>query len=388
MADNAVQRPLRYRTRSYRVHPTAAHPSPHPPPVIRRLQNFRFEGQRRTFLLSKIGLFLEAIRRKELRLFWAPLFAEYWREFPWRLAITRDPHPRMLVDTTSSMLTDEEVDKRTLVMMTTEGLFSQKIKAWFHHEQNFDASSLGRLLERRTSNPIRGFQFVISVEAEMKLSWIHILTSDPPPVQTVVPLPMPKSVPKVLHSGSWWQDFHRNRREREARRNNPQPALRYEAPPVTEQGQIWTFVPTRSQPSVGTVQNDGRIVYTMPEPATGAALDFRPAPSSAHASGSGGYRSLRSAATQRAEARLRARPSEDEQLLARLQETPQERRRRQLEEQLRGTMKPLPKEQRRRKKAAAVKAAAVEACKTSRRFLLFVRGACELTGTFHAVSTL
>jgi hypothetical protein len=195
---------------------------------------------------------------------------------------------------------------------------------------------------------------------------------------------MPKSVPKVLHSGSWWQDFHRNRREREARRNNPQPALRYDAAPVTEQGQIWTFIPTRSRPSVGTVQNDGSILYTTPEPERGAALDFRPAPSSAHASGSSSYRPHRSAATQRAEARLRTRPSEDEQLLARLQETPQERRRRQLAEQLRSTMKPLPKEQRCRKK----KAAAAEACGRAGRFLLFVSGARELTGTFHVASTL
>jgi hypothetical protein len=131
MADNTVERLPRYRTRSaYRVHPHAAHPSPHPPPpMIRRLQNFRFEGQRRTFLLSKLGLFLEAIRRKQLRLFWGPVFAEYWREFPWRLAITRDPHPNMFIDTGSAMLTDEEVDKRTLVMMTTEGvgLFSFSI---------------------------------------------------------------------------------------------------------------------------------------------------------------------------------------------------------------------------------------------------------------------
>jgi hypothetical protein len=159
----------------------------------------------------------------------------------------------------------------------------------------------------------------------------------------LVSLPMPKTYPKVLHSGSWWQDFHRNRREREARRSN-HPTSPFDAAPVGEQGQIWTFIPTRSRPSVGTVQNDGRISYMTPEPETGTALDFRPASSSAHASSSSSYRPHRSAATQRAEARLRARPSEDERLLARLQESSQERRRCQLEEQLRGTMKPLPKE--------------------------------------------
>jgi hypothetical protein len=90
--------------------------------VFRRLQTFRFEGQRRIFLLSKLGGFLEAIRRKKLRLFWGPIFEEYWRQFPWCLAITRDPHPYMVVDTSSSMLSDEEVDRRTLVMMTMEGV--------------------------------------------------------------------------------------------------------------------------------------------------------------------------------------------------------------------------------------------------------------------------
>jgi hypothetical protein len=70
--------------------------------------------------LSKLGGFLEAIRRKELRLFWGSIFEEYWREFPWRLAITRDPHPHMVIDAGSAMLSDQEVDRRTLVIMTTE----------------------------------------------------------------------------------------------------------------------------------------------------------------------------------------------------------------------------------------------------------------------------
>ncbi|KAJ7667884.1 hypothetical protein DFH06DRAFT_1126575 [Mycena polygramma] len=151
-------------------------------------------------------------------------------------------------------------------------------------------------------------------------------------------------MPKILHSASWWQDFHRRKA------NNPRRAPHtpdFDNPAAGgDQGQVYTFVPTRATPIVGTIQNDGRLLYSSSEPAPNST----PPPLSNETRRARKERP-RPAAVQRAEARLLSRPSADEALLARLREKPEERRRREMQEQLRGVVRPLTKDQRRRKAA-------------------------------------
>ncbi|KAJ7734406.1 hypothetical protein B0H16DRAFT_1731755 [Mycena metata] len=120
--------------------------------------------------------------------------------------------------------------------------------------------------------------------------------------------------------------------------------------PIGDQGQIYTFIPTRTAPLIGTVQNDGsiRTVYSNPD----AAPIHAPIRPVTHAR----LPPLQSNAAKRAEARARTRPSADEQLIARLQESPHERRRRELEAQVRATVGPLNPEQRKRKRKLATAA--------------------------------
>ncbi|KAJ7635989.1 hypothetical protein DFH06DRAFT_1336142 [Mycena polygramma] len=154
-------------------------------------------------------------------------------------------------------------------------------------------------------------------------------------------------MPKILHSGTWWQDYHRRRQNHAA---NRAPIDFDSVAPAGDQGQVYTFLPQQAKPVVGTFQNNGRLHYSSPDvPPENAATS-----SSAASSGSRSKTRKerpRPASVQRAEARLLARASADETLIARLGESAEERRRREMKEQLRGTVKPLTKEERRRKQA-------------------------------------
>ncbi|KAJ6451876.1 hypothetical protein C8R47DRAFT_1077957 [Mycena vitilis] len=75
----------------------------------------------------------------------------------------------------------------------------------------------------------------------------------------------PKRDPKfeILHSGTWWKDFHQNRarrRDRAARTQSNAAPLDVDAPA----GSIYTFTGTHSLPIVGTVQNNGTILTERP----------------------------------------------------------------------------------------------------------------------------
>jgi hypothetical protein len=138
--------------------------------------------------------------------------------------------------------------------------------------------------------------------------------------------------PRILHSGSYWQDFHQRRAERQRRaaqygsegqggsgNRHYDTSGSLQSPPL-----IVTFIPNRDAPLYTLVQNDGSLVTSYdalsiqptPPPTTGMATDpalpaRREAPQP--------YRNRRqSAALRRAEERLRARPTEDEILLERL----------------------------------------------------------------------
>ncbi|KAJ7858433.1 hypothetical protein B0H13DRAFT_2356490 [Mycena leptocephala] len=140
-----------------------------------------------------------------------------------------------------------------------------------------------------------------------------------------------KKPPKTLHSGCYWQEFHRRRAEREARtaqrrsRGAAGSHNRYYEPDTLQSPPlIVTFIPNREAPLYTHVQNN-RSLITSYDP-----LSIQPTPPATHARETDPplparceppppYRSSRrSVAIQRAEERLRTRPTDDEILLERL----------------------------------------------------------------------
>ncbi|KAJ7846650.1 hypothetical protein B0H13DRAFT_2362891 [Mycena leptocephala] len=77
---------------------------------------------------------------------------------------------------------------------------------------------------------------------------------------------------EILHSGTWWKDFHHARaRARRKERSEQQQlnACRLDSMASThEAGTIYTFTPSRSMPIVGTVQNNGMILNQAPDAST------------------------------------------------------------------------------------------------------------------------
>ncbi|KAJ7262795.1 hypothetical protein B0H12DRAFT_1231209 [Mycena haematopus] len=112
--------------------------------------------------------------------------------------------------------------------------------------------------------------------------------------------------PRLIHSPSWWADFHRRRRER-AERAERAASSTGDPLPIGDQGLVYTFTRQWVAPLVSVVQNDGtlRTVAMGPldpsPPAPRPNLPLKP-----------------SAVARRAQALLDARPSPDEVLLARL----------------------------------------------------------------------
>ncbi|KAJ7725580.1 hypothetical protein B0H16DRAFT_1471824, partial [Mycena metata] len=268
----------------------------HPQIPLRRGKPFRFAGDRERFLRSNTADFFEALSKGKLRTFWPRLFSDYWFIFPWTLPIDVDPHCAMDLPDHHKRLTHEEVDKRTAILITT---------------QMFQRAAELHNLNNNLKNRERDGGFPA----------------------------------EVFRSAEWWKDFHRSRAAHLAR----QRASRYDQP-IGDQGQIYTFIPTRAAPLIGTIQNDGSILTKDSDP-DAAPIDAPVRPIT-HAS----LPHFQSNAARRAEALVRARPSTDEQLLARLGESSHERRRRQLEQQIRSTLRPLRPEQRRRKRKLAAAA--------------------------------
>ncbi|KAJ6503456.1 hypothetical protein C8R47DRAFT_1067477 [Mycena vitilis] len=141
---------------------------------------------------------------------------------------------------------------------------------------------------------------------------------------------------KILHSGAYWQQYHRNRAERRARQEER--SLRglgsdnqygYGlAGALPSQPPLITFIPNRAAPVYTFVQNNGTLAPSSdplsirPSPAAAdhhdpvlpARRDAAPAPSQI---GTATHRRESVAIAARAQSRLSAKPSADELLVQR-----------------------------------------------------------------------
>ncbi|KAJ7159894.1 hypothetical protein C8R43DRAFT_947978 [Mycena crocata] len=135
--------------------------------------------------------------------------------------------------------------------------------------------------------------------------------------------------PKILHSGTYWRDFHRNRARRlELRHQQSSRRLSsydYNAlGPLHDQPPIFTFIPNRATPVITTVQNDGTLRHSYdPREELAAAARKNPSaplPAATKAPNAAKRRkaSAADAIAERARTILKNRPDPDEVLLARL----------------------------------------------------------------------
>ncbi|KAJ7836063.1 hypothetical protein B0H14DRAFT_3705629 [Mycena olivaceomarginata] len=114
--------------------------------------------------------------------------------------------------------------------------------------------------------------------------------------------------PQVLYTPSYWADFHRRCREREARAARTPTAIPG-AIRCHDHGLVYTFTPTRAAPFIAVVQNDGRLL-NINNGLPVAVLPMPPPPPKPKAP-------KPSATALRAKALLDACPTKDEELLAR-----------------------------------------------------------------------
>ncbi|KAJ7190915.1 hypothetical protein GGX14DRAFT_407561 [Mycena pura] len=136
---------------------------------------------------------------------------------------------------------------------------------------------------------------------------------------------------KTLRSASYWQDFHRNRnRTAHARNANPHRESNNFLPSLHDASAVYTFNQLRAAPDVSFVQHDGRRI-----PSSDTTIFATPLSTATTVPPKTIPQHRKSRTTERVEHIIQARPTSDEVLLARFQESPEERRRRQLQEQLR-----------------------------------------------------
>lgn len=148
---------------------------------------------------------------------------------------------------------------------------------------------------------------------------------------------MPSNKPKILHSASWWQDYHRNRAKRRARQEarashgvhstDGGGSGNFSTPhELQSQPTIITFLPHRDAPVYTLVQNDGSLASSSdpwairpPTQQNAPLLPARRAPAAPLSSiGINSHRRVPAAIAVQAEAYRRVQPSEDELLLRRL----------------------------------------------------------------------
>ncbi|KAJ6487274.1 hypothetical protein C8R47DRAFT_1216466 [Mycena vitilis] len=142
---------------------------------------------------------------------------------------------------------------------------------------------------------------------------------------------MAKEGKKTIHSGSQWQEIHRLRAIRRARAEErglgSRPAASVPTPP--EQGAIVTFIPNRAAPVYTTVLSSQGSFSTSydsqslksrePDRTANPPLPaWRPPAQELSTIAQRGHRRRSVAIAERAQAFLRARPTADEILLARL----------------------------------------------------------------------
>ncbi|KAJ6499734.1 hypothetical protein C8R47DRAFT_1068626 [Mycena vitilis] len=158
---------------------------------------------------------------------------------------------------------------------------------------------------------------------------------------------------RILHSGAYWQQYHRNRAERRARQQER--SLRgvpsdindgFGLPgAVPSQPPIITFVPNRPAPVYTFVQNNGTLASSYdplsirPSPSVGDNPDLsaallparREATTGPSQIGTATHRRKSVAIAARAQSRLSAKPTSDEVLVQRLQKGPVSDRRKAVE---------------------------------------------------------
>jgi hypothetical protein len=140
--------------------------------------------------------------------------------------------------------------------------------------------------------------------------------------------------PKILHSASYWQEFHRNRAKRRARTvgasGGMSSSITYDAPGAFQAQSIITFIPNRAAPVYTHVQNNGSLAWSYdplciqsaPPPnadqTRGPTLPakYEPLPPPVQIAAQGHRRAI-AERTQQLLA-TNKKPSEDEQLLERL----------------------------------------------------------------------
>ncbi|KAJ7027248.1 hypothetical protein C8F04DRAFT_1189685 [Mycena alexandri] len=212
--------------------------------------------------------------------FWAPMFREYWKEFPWRLAVHIDPHGAMIIDT--EPLCDRDLDARTVVQLQTQS----RIRAWFNKKRILRARAAARVAppsypKFRTRSVVYCLSvcsikyivthFLISVVRNEKSKEFSQLSQAPAdmadqpfsastnPTHRTFPIMSGRGF-EIIRPGSWWKDFHEQKR----RRKEQASAQRLELAPGQQQSPIYTFVPGRDAPLVSFVQNDGTIRTERP----------------------------------------------------------------------------------------------------------------------------
>ncbi|KAJ7154379.1 hypothetical protein C8R43DRAFT_1126456 [Mycena crocata] len=124
---------------------------------------------------------------------------------------------------------------------------------------------------------------------------------------------------EIYRSKTFWADFHRNRKERSARK--AQEATESPFPALHDQAPVYTFIPNRAKPITSIVQNNGRLLSDYTPADSAASIPSRV---SAPASMVRPHQH-RSHVAVRAQKLLAARASPDAILLARLQESDEER---------------------------------------------------------------
>ncbi|KAJ7141821.1 hypothetical protein C8R46DRAFT_1233528 [Mycena filopes] len=93
-----------------------------------------FSPSREAFLTRWLPGYYDSFQRKTLPTdFWPALYAEYWSEFPWRLACDTEPHCSMTLDVPGEVLSPEDVDARAATHLIT----NSKLRAWFHRKRYY-----------------------------------------------------------------------------------------------------------------------------------------------------------------------------------------------------------------------------------------------------------
>ncbi|KAJ7178656.1 hypothetical protein C8R43DRAFT_942280 [Mycena crocata] len=152
-------------------------------------------------------------------------------------------------------------------------------------------------------------------------------------------------MPKIVHSGQYWADYHRRRAACLAHADEQRSSHSENTfPPLHDQAPIYNLDRTRPIVTIGTVQTNGGIVW-RPLTSAPAAAAAPPSPpstiTSALAVAADVYNRPARRIAAKAAAILRSRPSDDEQLLARLKEDPDARRHRQFREEYRAMIPPI-----------------------------------------------